>query len=339
MDDHDIQQIRADFDSQISTVTNTSHLQELRVAFLGRKGHVNNLFARMRSLPAEKIGEWGVATNTLKNDVEHKLNELESKLQSQKQEQLQQSLDTGIPGQRPKIGNLHPTTRVIREINSFFRYLGYSVYEGPEIETDENCFAKLNVPSDHPARDLQDTLYIAEPEWLLRTQTSSVEARALTQEQPPLRIVVPGKVYRNETSSATNNSIFYQYQGLCVDKDISLAELRGTLSAFLRFLYGEDVKIRIRCKYYPEVEPGAGMDIQCQFCSGNGCHVCKYRGWVEILGSGMVHPNTLRACNIDPHTWSGFAFGLGLDRLVMQKYGISDIRTLYNGSLVYEDSI
>jgi phenylalanyl-tRNA synthetase alpha chain len=225
----------------------------------------------------------------------------------------------------------------MRKINSFFRYYGYSVYEGPEIETNEFNFEKLNLPKDHPARELADTLYIQEPEILLRTHTSSVEARALTKEELPLRIVVPGKVYRNETENTTNNSMFYQYEGLVVDKNMSMADLKGTLNAFVRFLYGDDVKTRFRCKYYPQVEPGAGLDVQCTFCHGKGCQVCKYRGYIEVLGAGMVHPNMLKNCNVDTKIWNGFAFGMGFDRLVMLSYGINDVRKLYNGELVFDE--
>ncbi|MBP9797587.1 phenylalanine--tRNA ligase subunit alpha [Candidatus Woesebacteria bacterium] len=337
--DDELKKLQSNFHASLKAVISLESLQNLSIEYLGRKGHINGLFGRMKGLSVEDVKALGQKINGVKGEIEAAVETKKGELSAKRSEDLLKSINTSLPGIKPRIGHLHPTTQTIRDINSFFKYLGFSVYEGPEIETDEYCFEKLNVPMDHPARDLQDTLYISEPEWLLRTQTSSVEAHALTDEKPPIRIVTPGKVYRNETSSTTNNSIFYQYQGLCVDKDISMANLRGTLNAFLRFLYGNDVKTRIRCKYYPEVEPGAGMDIQCSFCTGVGCQVCKYRGWVEVLGSGMVHPNTLKACGIDPKEYSGFAFGLGLDRLVMHKYGITDIRKLYSGALVFEDSL
>lgn len=333
----DIARIHASLTEKLSATFTISELDQLEIDYLGRKGEVNQLFQKLGTMPHEEMKLAGQAVNNLKNDITTLLDAKRTELAHLKSEHLITNIDTTSPGNRPKLGHLHPTTQTIRAINSFFRYLGFSIYEGPEIETNEFNFEKLNLPIDHPARDLQDTLYIREPEWLLRTHTSSVEARAMTQEEPPIRIVAPGKVYRNETANATNNCVFYQYQGLLIDKDISLADLRGTLSAFLRFLYGNDVKTRIRCKYYPEVEPGAGMDVQCTFCGGTGCQVCKYRGWIEVLGSGMVHPNSLRACNIDPKVWSGFAFGLGLDRLVMLKHGIDDVRKLYSGALVYKD--
>lgn len=309
----------------------------LRVKYLGKKqGLFTQLSQILRELAPEDRREAGKILNALKTDLEQHLSLREA--QTAEQNPLDE-IDQTLPGIRPKIGQLHPTTQVLRSMNAFFRYLGYSVYQGPEIETDEYNFNKLNLPMDHPARELQDTLYISEPDVLLRTHTSSVETRALSHEQLPLRIVVPGKVYRNETSNATNNSTFYQYEGLVVDRNLSMADLKGTLVAFAKFLYGDDVKTRFRCKYYPQVEPGAGMDIQCNFCHGEGCVVCKYRGWIEVLGSGMVHPNMLHKCGIDPEEWTGFAFGMGLDRLVMLKHGINDVRKLYNGELVVEERV
>lgn len=319
----------------IAEAKTSSDLETLRVQYLGRKGELAQISQTIPTLAPEQRGSLGKALNQAKHVIEDALAARQTMLITETPSTS--SLDTSLPGHRPTLGHLHPTTETLRSINSFFRSQGYSVYEGPEIETNEFNFEKLNLPKDHPARELADTLYISEPEVLLRTHTSSVETRAMTAESLPLRIVVPGKVYRNETSNMTNNSMFYQYEGLVIDRQMSMAELKGTLNSFVRFLYGENVITRFRCKYYPQVEPGAGLDIQCTFCQGEGCGVCKHRGWIEVLGSGMVHPNALRACGIDPSEWSGFAFGLGLDRLVMLKYGISDIRKLYNGELVYEE--
>ncbi len=321
--------------TRIAACTTPAELKELEIFLLGRKSQFTSLAQVLPSLAPEDKKHFGQTLNEVKTALT-----LAFKERSEALGEVAAEIpiaDSTLPGNRPELGHLHPTTKVIRSINHFFHYLGYSVYEGPEIETDEYNFDKLNLPLDHPARDLADTFYISEPERLLRTHTSSVETRAMSHEQLPLRIVVPGKVYRNETSNVTNNSMFYQYEGLVIDKGLSLADLKGTLVAFAKFLYGKDVVTRFRCKYYPQVEPGAGFDIQCTFCSGDGCQVCKYRGWVEVLGSGMVHPNVLRNCGIDPDQWSGFAFGMGLDRLVMLKYKIADIRKLYNGDLVVED--
>lgn len=328
----DTKKIYEEFTTELDKSASHQDLDSLAVQYLGRKGIVNRLLSSLSTLTGEERIALGNQINKLKQtitaDLENKRKTLLSSTSNQ------QVVDTTIPGIKPRLGQLHPTTQVIRSINSFFRYHGYSVYQGPEIETDEYNFEKLNLPPDHPARDLMDTLYISEPEWLLRTHTSSVETRAMTKESLPIRIVVPGKVYRNETSNLTNNSMFYQYEGLVVDRNITMANLKATLIEFVKFLYGEKTRVRFRCKYYPQVEPGAGLDVECTFCHTKGCSVCKYRGYIEVLGSGMVHPNVLSACGIDPKEWSGFAFGMGLDRLVMLTYGISDIRKLYNGELV-----
>jgi phenylalanyl-tRNA synthetase alpha chain len=215
--------------------------------------------------------------------------------------------------------------------------MGFSVADGPEIENDEYNYNRLNLPADHPARDLQDSLYIDEPNFLLRTHTSSVESHLLAEVKPPFRYVIPGKVYRYENANATNNIMFYQYEGMAVGTDITLAQLKGTLDLFVKKFFGEKRKTRFRCKYYPQVEPGVGVDISCIFCNKKGCTVCKYRGWIEMLGAGMVHPNMFIKAGLDPEVYSGFAWGMGLDRIVMQRYGISDIRSLYNGDIGYKE--
>lgn len=302
----------------------------LATKYLGRKSDVNSALSGIANLPPEKRGAYAKEINITKKEIELLFVEKKQALQKTK---ATPAFDTSLPGIKPRLGHLHPTTQIIRQINSFFKYLGYSVYTEREIETDEYNFEKLNLPADHPARDLQDTLYIIEPEILLRTHTSSVETRAMSKETPPFRIVVPGKAYRNETTNLTNSAMFHQYEGLVIDKNMGMPDLKGTLIAFVKFLYGPDTKTRFRCKYYPQVEPGAGLDIQCTFCHGTGCSVCKYRGWIEVLGAGMVHPDVLKSCDI-PKKYNGFAFGMGLDRLVMLKYGINDIRKLYSGELV-----
>ncbi|MFA6005076.1 MAG: phenylalanine--tRNA ligase subunit alpha [Patescibacteria group bacterium] len=321
---------------RICSASTHKEILDLHVEVFGRNGQFNIWSKEIKNISdVSEKKNYGKLLNEIRAELERAFSDAETKLGKETVAKL--PLDTSIPGLKPVVGHLHPTTVITRTLNAFFRYLGYSVYEGPEIETNEFNFEKLNLPKDHPARELADTLYISEPEVLLRTHTSSVEARAMTKEELPIRIVVPGKVYRNETTNATNGAMFYQYEGLLVDKGITMADLKGTLNALVRYLYGDDVKTRFRCKYYPQVEPGAGLDIQCTFCQGKGCLVCKYRGWIEVLGSGMVHPNELRNCGIDPAEWSGFAFGLGLDRMVMTKYGISDIRKLYSGELVFQE--
>ena len=221
-------------------------------------------------------------------------------------------------------------------MNDIFQSLGFSVADGPEIETDEFNYNRLNLPADHPARDLQDSLYLQEPDILLRTHTSSVEAHILAEHKPPYRFVFPGKAYRYENVNASNHMMFYHYQGVAVGEGITLANLKWTLDIFVKKFFGPDRKTRFRCKYYPEVEPGVGVDIDCQFCKGKGCPVCKNRGWIEMLGAGMIHPNMLKKVGLDPQKYSGFAWGMGLDRITMSRYQINDIRALYNGDLTYK---
>lgn len=248
-------------------------------------------------------------------------------------------IDVTVPGILPSVGHYHPTTLVIREMNAIFSRMGFSTYSGPEIENDEYNYNRVNLPKDHPARDLQDTLYIAEPDIILRTHTSSVEAHILETMTPPYRFVIPGKVYRYENMNASNNVMFFQYQGLAVGEGITLAQLKWTLNTFVHSFFGKDRETRFRCKYYPEVEPGVGVDISCSFCNKRGCSVCKGRGWIEMLGAGMIHPNMLRQVQLDPDKISGFAWGMGLDRIVMQRWNIPDIRSLYNGDIGYQSTL
>jgi len=230
---------------------------------------------------------------------------------------------------------VHPTIAILRRMNAFFQALNFEVADGPEIETDWYNFAALNLPPEHPAREMHDTIYIRGSALLLRTHTSSVEIRAMEQRRPPLRVIVPGKAYRSESVNATNNYMFFQCEGLVVDRDVNMGHLRFVLGAFLDYMFGAQIQARFRAKYYPQVEPGLGVDLQCQFCGGAGCSVCKGKGWIEILGGGMVHPNALAAVGIDWREYSGFAFGMGLDRLVMSATGIADIRQLYGPRMSY----
>lgn len=326
--------IQNELASELSTLNVLNDLDTLYLAYLGKKGIVNNLMKDLQGYTLEDKKKYGPLLNELKKSIE-------STIEAKKAELITSSsksnIDLTIPGAITPTGRLHPTTTIIREMNEFFRYLGFSIGEGPELEDVEYNFRRLNLPEGHPATDLQDSLFVNEPQYLMRTHTSSVETRMLSQyhDQLPLRVVVPGKCYRNETNSATNTSFFYQYQGFVVDKGITIQHLKDTLTKFHKFLFGDDVKLRFRYKYYPEVSPGMGVDMQCRFCSGAGCSVCKYRGFIEVLGSGMIHYNTMKACGIDPEVYTGYAFGMGLDRLVMSKYGIKDIRKLYGGELTY----
>lgn len=300
----------------------------------GKKSLLSELTKNLKNLSAEEKKIIGPKINLAKMELEEAIKEAETRIHKGSDEQ-KEWFDVTLPVKSAPIGHLSPDTQVIRQMNAFFTYHGYSIAEGPDIETDEYNFGKTNLPMDHPARDLQDTIYIESPEILLRTHTSSVETRILSTHKPPLRFVVPGVSFRNEIINPSNHAIFYQYQGVVVDKGISMANLKATLIEFAKYMYGKDVKTRFRTKYYPEVEPGAGMDILCTFCNGDGCRICKGRGWLEILGSGMIHRNLLEKCGIDYKEWSGFAFGMGLDRIIMTKFNISDIRDLHGGNLVF----
>ncbi len=326
-----IDNIQKLFREDVSAVSSGKELEQLRLKYLGKKGSTTILLKSLRGLTLKDKKHFGPLLNKLKSDQEAALSSKSDELNSR----ANSDLDLTIPGIPRPTGRLHPTTVIIREMNEFFRYQGFSIGEGPEIEDVEYNFRRLNLPEGHPATDLQDSLFVHEPSLLLRTHTSSVETRMLSSHKPPMRVVVPGKCYRNETTSLTNSSFFYQYQGFVVDTGITIGHLKDTLTKFHQFLFGDDVKLRFRYKYYPEVSPGMGVDMECRFCHGSGCQVCKYRGYIEVLGSGMIHYNTLKSCGIDPEVYSGFAFGMGLDRLVMSKYGITDIRKLYGGEIVY----
>lgn len=327
-----INKIKQSFQEGLVKIKTAEELEKLRAKYLSKKNGITTLLLQeLPKLSQEDKRKYGPKLNELKKTQEQAIQEKASNLSSQ----ASSHQDLTIPHAPRSAGRLHPTTIVIRELNDFFRYNGFSVQDGPEIENAEYNFRRLNLPEGHPATDLQDTLFIQEPDLLLRTHTSSIQTRVLSSHKPPMRVVVPGKVYRNETTSSTNNSFFYQYQGFVVDKGINIQNLKEMLTRVHQFLFGDDIVLRFRYKYYPEVSPGMGIDMQCQFCKGEGCQVCKYRGYIETLGSGMTHFNCYKSCGIDPEIWTGYSFGLGLDRLVMNKFGIKDIRKLYGGELAY----
>lgn len=330
--DIQLKQLSETFATSLQEVSTLADIDAVYLQYLGKKGLVNQLMKSLQDLTLQDKQTYGPILNELKKSLE---SQIETKRLALKSHISDQSTDLTIPGTPQPTGRLHPTTELIRSLNSFFRYHGFSVQEGPEIEDVEYNFRRLNLPEGHPATDLQDTLFVQEPNILLRTHTSSIQTRVLSTHKPPLRVVVPGKVYRNETSNATNSSFFYQYQGFVVDQGVNIGHLKDMLTQVHQFLFGTDVILRFRYKYYPEVSPGMGVDMQCRFCHGKGCTVCKSRGWIETLGSGMTHYNCYKACGIDPEVWTGYSFGLGLDRLVMSKYGISDIRKLYGGEIAY----
>jgi len=317
---------------QFETDKNTLSIDELHIKYLGKKGLLNNAFFNIRNLNISEKKDEAKELNIIKKKIEVEIGNLKENSQSDTENRI----DLTIPVSPTKTGNLHPITLITRDLNNFFHYFGFSVGDGPEIEQDYYNFEMMGVPKDHPARELQDTLYILEPEFLLRTQTSSIEARKLEEKNLPMRYVCPGKVFRNETANKTNGALFNQYQGFYVDKNVTLGHLKWFFTKTLQHIIGKDVVIRFRTKYYPEVEPGMSPDIQCTFCHGKGCEICKQRGWIEIAGGGMIHPSTFDKAGIDRKEWSGFAFGFGLDRLAMARFGITDLRTMFSGKIVYK---
>ncbi len=333
--DEVLKDIKNRFEKDLQNTTKTGQFDELYLKYFSKThGLVTEIVKEIPKLTTEEKKIYGPLINELQDELKDALEDTKTAYNLHLATNIQ--IDPTIPQQPVKTGYLHPTTQVIREMNEFFRYHGFSIAEGPEIETAEYNFRRLNLPEGHPATDLQDSLFVYSDDILLRTHTSSVEARVLEEYSPPIRVVVSGKVYRNETTSVTNAAFFHQYQGVVVDKGITIQNLMSVLEDFHKFLYGNDTEVRFRYKYYPEVSPGLGVDMKCKFCNGTGCSVCKERGWIEVLGSGMIHYNTLQMSGIDPDVYTGYAFGIGLDRLVMQKYNIDDIRKLYGGGIVYE---
>ena len=322
----------------IKEIENSKVLKELenvKVKYLGKKGELTAMLKTMGTLPKEERPEFGSIVNTAKQAVTQKIEEMEEKYKKEEINKKLQSekIDVTLPASKIITGSKHPLNRVIEEIEDLFVSMGYDVMEGPELETDEYCFERLNLPKGHPARDMQDSFYIT-TEYLLRTQTSAVQARTLlgNKEKGPIREIVPGKTYRRE-DDATHSHQFNQVEALVVDKDISFAHLKGTLEIFMKHMLGEDTKLRFRPSYFPFTEPSYEVDVSCFKCGGKGCNLCKKTGWIELLGAGIVHPNVLKMNGYDPDVYSGFAFGTGLDRLAMFKYGITDIRLLYENDV------
>jgi len=300
--------------------------EAFRIKFLGTKGIVKNLMQEMKNVPSEKKKEAGLLLNDLKQTAELKYETLKQQSTSNNQ-QSNMNVDYTLPGDEINIGTRHPLSLVRNRIVSIFNRLGFTLAEGPEIEDDWHNFTSMNMPENHPARDMQDTFYVHQnPDWLLRTHTSSVQARVMEKQKPPIRIICPGRVYRNETISARAHCFFHQVEGLYVDENVSFADLKQTLYFFVQEMFGKDVRIRFRPSYFPFTEPSAEMDISCLICGGSGCNVCKHTGWVEILGSGMVHPNVLKNFDIDPEVYTGFAFGMGIERICQLKYRVNDLR-------------
>ncbi len=316
---------------QIS-VSVKEEVEDLRIKYISKKGLISQLFEEFKTVSPEQKKEVGQAINTLKQFALDKINQLKETFESNEQEST--GLDLTMPGEAIKLGSRHPLSIVRNEIVDIFACLGFTVAEGPEIEDDWHVFSALNFPPEHPARDMQDTFFIEkDPDILLRTHTSSVQIRVMEKTQPPIRAIFPGRVFRNEAISARSHCIFHQIEGLYVAENVSFADLKQTLLYFARELFGEKSQIRLRPSYFPFTEPSAEMDVSCSICGGEGCNVCKYTGWLEILGCGMVDPNVLEACNIDSKKYTGFAFGMGIERIAMLKFGIKDIRHFFENDV------
>jgi phenylalanyl-tRNA synthetase alpha chain len=314
---------------QNTVATTSAEVEAFRIKYLGTKGLVKNMMGEMKSVPNEQKKEFGQILNALKVAAEEKLEALLAALGETTT--LDANIDTSLPGDEFTVGTRHPLNLVRNQMVSIFKRLGFAVAEGPEIEDDWHNFGAMNLPADHPARDMQDTFYVEEAtqenaSWLLRTHTSSVQARVMETQKPPIRVICPGRVYRNETISARAHCFFHQVEGLYIDENVSFADLKQTLYFFVQEMFGKEVKVRFRPSYFPFTEPSAEMDISCQICSGKGCNICKHTGWVEILGSGMVHPNVLKNFDIDPEKYTGFAFGMGVERIAQLKYQVNDLR-------------
>lgn len=330
--------IRNEFESNVLSANDMKSLNDLRVTYLGKKGKVTELSSMMKEVPNEMKKHFGMMVNELRNFVTSKLDEKKALLEEALlNEQLKnETIDVTMPSKKVRRGSKHPMTRIEETFEDLFSSMGYTIYDGPEIESDENCFQKLNLPKGHAARDAQDTFYLKDEyeNFLLRSQTSTAQVRAMAEnvEKGPLRIVCPGKVYRRD-EDATHSHQFMQIEGLVIDEDISMADLKGTLELFCKKILGEKTKVRFRPSYFPFTEPSVEVDVTCFKCGGKGCPLCKQTGWIEVLGAGMVHPNVLEMSGYDSKKYQGFAFGTGMDRFAMFKYGITDIRTIYGNDI------
>lgn len=326
--------------SELEKNETLEQLESWRVCYLGKKSELTTILRSLTKLALEDRKEVGAKANQFKNILESGLAEKKKVLEETAiiSSTEEESLDVTLPGNTVAMGRLHPTTQIIENVCRIFQNMGFQVVEGPDVEWDSYNFDALNIPRDHPARDMFDTFWIDNGEGdekarLLRTHTSPMQIRVMEKEKPPIRVIVPGRTYRYEATDATHESMFYQIEGLAVDKNVTMADLKGTLFEFCRLLFGEQRNIRFRCDYFPFVEPGVEVAIECRACHGAGCRLCGYAGWLEILGAGMVHPNVLKRVNIDPEIYSGFAFGLGVERIPILQNGIEDIRLFYSNDL------
>ena len=332
-----IKLIKSNLENDLSSIDNINKLNEIRTKYLGKKGLITDLTSNMKELSIEERKEVGRVSNELKTEVTNRINEIQKYLEEKaiNEKLSNEKIDVTLPSTKIRTGAPNILEKIIEEVEEVFMSMGYDVVDGPEIEEDRFNFELLNIPKGHPARDAQDTFYIEDETILLRSQTSPVQARTMLAAggDKPIRMICPGKTYRRDADDATHSHQFMQIEGLLVDKNIRLSDLKGTFDSIAKKLFGEDCKTRFRPSYYQFTEPSVETDISCFVCKGKGCSLCKNTGWITVSGAGMVHPNVLRNCGYDPKVWSGFAFGFGAERLAMLKYGINDIRTFYQTDL------
>ena len=325
-----VDELRSEFKQALASSPALSDLERIRQEFLGRKGVINDLFKKIKEVESERRGEFGGLINQLKLDVH---DNIEARINEHRADvKATSSVDVTLPGVVYERGSLHPIESTLRDFKQIFHRLGFAVAEGPEIETQWRNFDALNFPPEHPARDMQDTFFLKNDS-VLRTHTSPVQVRLMLEEKPPIRSIMPGRVYRNEAIDAGHYCLFHQVEGLYVDKHVTMGELKATLELFCREYFGENVKLRFRPSFFPFTEPSSEMDVSCFLCGGKGCRVCKQTGWLEIGGCGMVDPNVFKAVNIDSEEYTGYAFGMGIERIAMMKYGINDIRLLFENDV------
>jgi phenylalanyl-tRNA synthetase alpha chain len=339
-----LNQLLVNATAEIAKTSSLESLKDVEVKYLGRKGELTALLQGIANLSKEEKPEAGKLCNAIKKKLEAALEEKKQKLE---QEKLEKEInidffDTSLPGKKYDIGHIHPMSQVQKEVETIFGQMGFTIADGPEIDSEYYNFEGLNIPADHPARDMQDTFFLEDKDrsqdskhgrLVLRTHTSPVQIRSMEKRGAPLRIIVPGRVFRYEATDASHDTTFYQVEGMLIDENVSLADLKGIMKEFLTRLFHREMKVRFRPGYFPFVEPGIELDMSCVFCNEQGCRICKHTGWIEFMGAGMVHPNVLRAGGIDPEKYQGWAFGFGLTRLVMMRYGIDDIRLLSGGDI------
>lgn len=329
-----LQEIKDNVELLLKDVSDLDALENIRLKYMGKKGELTAVLKGMGKLTAEERPVIGALANEIRTFLEKEIDEKKADLSAKLQEikLKKEVIDVTMPGRKQEKGKLHPLTQVMNDIKNIFIGLGFEIADGPEVEYDYYNFEALNIPKDHPARDTQDTFYI-EDNIVLRTQTSPMQVRVMEKKKPPIRVLAPGRVYRSDAVDATHSPVFHQIEGLVVDKGVTMADLKGTLEAAIKGLYGEEAKVRFRPHHFPFTEPSAEVDVSCFVCGGKGCSVCKGEGWIEILGCGMVHPKVLENCGIDPEVYSGFAFGMGLERIAMRRYDINDLRLFFENDL------